>query len=241
MIGMVFELKEELLMKMTNERVGEYTDSDKVQLDKVSSVSISETLVRKIKDFILPLVENCKAHEPNDDLRIAGAPGVKTGNKFVVAPDLKCETRNSTIFWTEVKDKCQRFFLPDMGADIHQVLGCYDINKHNNESVIKIFQDPPFQDCIVAGNDPQWYRSRWDKFLENPYSNLLSKLAQLNNSKQYPMLSPQRSRYDSMNISDFHIDIIILLDLDKLKNLISQVGKKSINYKYSGKPQRSQK
>ena len=223
-------------MKIINEREGEYTDRDKVQLDKVSSVSISKTLVQKIKDLILPLVENCEEYEPNSDLRIAGAPAVKIGNKLVIAPDLKCETKNGNIFWIEVKDKCQRFFLPDTGADIHQVLGWYDINKHNNEPVLVIFQDPPFQQCIVAGQDPQWYRRRWDKFSGNPYGNWLSILTELDNSKQYPKLSPERSRNDSMHICYFHIDKMIPLDLDILKNLISQVDKDEV-WNSLGKPQ----
>jgi hypothetical protein len=215
-------------MPITNERNGDYTSQNKEQLGKADSVKISKTLVRQVYDLVLPLVEVCEEYEPDKTLRLSGAPAVKINEKLVIAPDLKCTTKNGNIFWIEVKDKCQRFFMPDTGADVHQVLGWYDINKYNKEPVLVIFRDPPLEKCVVGGQNTDKYTERWNKFSGQPYGNWLSNLLVLNNRTSYPKLYPERSRQDVMHICYFHIENMISIDLNVLKQKILEVDAQSV-------------
>jgi hypothetical protein len=98
------------------------------QEEKGKSIISSKTLVSIIKEKILQIqnVASCEQYEPDESLRVNGAPAVRLpSGKLAIAPDLKCTLQNGKIFWVEVKDKCQRFYKPDTGADLHQILGFY--------------------------------------------------------------------------------------------------------------------
>ena len=142
----------------------------------------AKNLVEKIQKQILKVKEvvSCEQYEPDESSRINKAPAVKLPNgKLVIAPDLRCQLNNNKTFWIEVKDKCQRFFKPDTGADLHQILGFYQINNELNEPVLMIFQDASKDDCCVTTNKKKNllafknFKKRWVDRNEKKIRNLL--------------------------------------------------------------------
>jgi hypothetical protein len=210
-------------MPVHNNRSQTYIHT-KEQENKNDSISTSKKLVKDIQKIFLENQEilSCEEYEPDDSLRINGAPAIKLPNgKLVIAPDLKCKMIDGTIFWIEVKDKCQRFFKPDTGADLHQVLGFYQINKLLKEPVLMVFKDASFNECSVSGENISdelklKYKNRWNLFKGLPYANWLNNCLSIDNLNKYPMINEEKSRNISMYIFYFHINSFKLLDVKEV-------------------------
>lgn len=200
-------------MNVINNRNNTYIHTHNKQENKNASISSSKILVETIQKIILKTkrVISCEQYEPNQSLRINKAPAVRLPNgKLVIAPDLKCKLDNNKIFWIEVKDKCQRFFKPDTGADLHQLLGFYQINNELNEPVLMIFKDASRDDCNVVTNKNKNIENnfikRWELFNGEPYGEWLNNCLILDKRNKYPLVAFERSRKIPIFIFYFYIN-----------------------------------
>lgn len=187
-----------------------YTDDNKTQLNKEESVSKSKTLVMNIIEKLKGHLKTCVAYEPSDkSLRIHNAPAVEIApNQLVIAPDIFCETKDGKRFWIEAKDKCQRFYPPDTGADLHQVLGWYKINKYLNEPVLVIFKDEPLEKCSkknASDKAKKDFENRWNLFNGKMYGAWLDEIIQPTTQPMYPKIFFERSRNIPIYILYFYI------------------------------------
>lgn len=190
----------------------DYSKSSTKQGDKESSLKKSKDFVREVISIFSPFLKVCNEYE--GDSKINGAPAVDLGeDKKAIAPDVYCELKDGRKFWIEVKDKPQRFFHPDTGADIFQVLGWYYISKLRKEPVLVIFRDPDLNSCLpgfkVDKSLIDKFTLRWELFSGKYYGNYLSEL--LHFSKNYPKISEERSR--NLTLSIFYFSINKMIDL----------------------------
>lgn len=206
-----------------------YKHSGKFQASKKYSLGKSKELVKEIQSMFKPYLKECEEYEPNEKLRIHGAPAVMLPSQnLAIAPDLKCLTHDNRTFWIEVKDKAQRFFFPDTGADLHQVLGWYDINRFLNEPVLVIFKDPDYESCLPKGEVKDSYiknfKNRWNKFEGSYYGNWLNELMKLDYKLKYPCIfTDERSREMEMNILYFHVNKMKKID-GNISNLLKDLS-----------------
>lgn len=214
-----------------NDRNDTFIHESGVQEKKENSILNSKGLVYKIEQLFKTNtdIKSIEQYEPNETLRINGAPAVKlpTG-ELVIAPDLKCELKDGTIFWIEVKDKCQRFFKPDTGADLHQILGFYQIDFCLNQPVLMVFQDSTLTRCSVSNASDtlkEKFRKRWELFNGEPYGNWLRNCLILNDNSKYPMIAKERSRDLEMYIFYFNIYTLGKIDPIKCLNTLKDVKK----------------
>ena len=192
-----------------------YNNCDSVQASKEKSLLISKDLVKDVKELFSPYLSSCELYEPNENLRIKNAPAVRVNERLVIAPDIKCITNSGKVFWIEVKDKAQRFYYSDTGADLHQVLGQYDINKYLNEPVLVVFKDPDLNSCIpkkASKPSIDKFRKRWELFGGNLYGGWLCDLLFCNNKLKYPCVFEEKSRELKMNILYFDINKMSKID-----------------------------
>jgi hypothetical protein len=215
------------------------------QENKNDSIASSKILVKTIREKILQLkdVATCEEYEPNDDnLRIKGAPAVRLPNgKLVIAPDLKCTSKSGKVFWVEVKDKCQRFYKPDTGADLHQILGFYQINNELDEPVLMIFQDAALNACFAKTADDtakQRFTTRWNLFGGQPYGNWFCNCIQQNSKFHYPLLALEKSRDNEMYI--FYFSVYNLQPIN-FEQIFSTIPSASNNIKISAFSQTQEK
>lgn len=220
-------------MQIHNNRTDDYGHQDGVQANKEDSIKISKKLVSEIKKLIEPYVQSCEEYEPDKDLRINGAPAVKVQNgKLVIAPDIKCISKKGEVFWIEVKDKCQRFYQPDTGADLHQVLGWYEINKELQEPVLLVFKDASESECTAKklenmqqamyDNKLEIFKQRWNRFSGALYGNWLSKCITFSNEPKYPFVTLERTRNMPINIFYFHVDNMLKIE-DNIKSIFDSL------------------
>ncbi len=204
-----------------------YTDSSITQGDKINSINKSKEFVEEVIKTFSPFLKVCIEYD--GETKINGAPAVDLGdNKKAIAPDVYCELNDNRKFWIEVKDKPQRFFHPDTGADIFQVLGWYYISKIRKEPILVIFKDPDLNSCLpnfkVDKNLIEKFTLRWENFGGHMYGNYLSELLQI--SDGYPKISEERSR--DLSISIFYFSIKKMIDLSiNVEGLIEDL---KINY-----------
>lgn len=217
-----------------NNRNGAYQHADQ-QENKSDSIKASKKLVKAIQNKVKSIdgIQTCEQYEPSQDLRIHNAPAVRLPNeKLVIAPDLKCTTNDGKIFWIEVKDKCQRFFRPDTGADLHQILGFYQINNILNEPVLMIFRDDTLQQCYGKNADDSsktQFKKRWDLFQGEPYGNWIDQCILPSNPPRYPLLSFEKSRGMHMYIFYFHVNNLKTIDFESIPyNIPSKSANSSI-------------
>lgn len=185
------------------------------QAGKRFSVSKSKTLVSEVQALVSPFLKECLPYTPPKEDCIGDAPAVRLSTgKLAIAPDLRCVTLAGKVFWIEVKDKAQRFYFPDTGADLHQVLGWYDIEKDSGEPVLVIFRDPALESCLprenVAADRLAAFKSRWERFSGKFYGNWLSTC--LERHPKYPRIMTERSREMEMNILYFPVSSMRLLE-----------------------------
>lgn len=204
-----------------------YNNGGVLQSDKVSSVKKSKELVNEVYNLVKTHLKECEIYEPNNELRIHDAPAVKLpSGKLAIAPDIRCKTSNNKIFWIEVKDKAQRVYFPDTGADLHQVLGWYDINKELEQPVLIIFKDPDCNSCLprnpVKKDVEERFKERWNKFQGEMYGEWLSILLCLDEDKKYPCVFEERSRNIKMNILYFQVSKMRKIK-DELEDIIKNV------------------
>jgi hypothetical protein len=218
-------------MLIHNNREDDYGHKNRAQARKDDSIAQSKKLVNEVKALFKPYLQSCEEYEPEDDLKISGAPAVKIGDKLVIAPDLKCISKDGIVFWIEVKDKCQRFYKPDTGADLHQVLGWYQINKQLKEPVLLIFQDSTIEKCTVKKptnmddttykNLKESFEGRWGKFNGKLYGNWLQVCIKKNTINKYPIIAEERSRDMSMTIAYFHLDTMMTIE-EGIESLVAE-------------------
>jgi hypothetical protein len=209
-----------------NKRV-DYGDYEDGQANKSESLNKATVFVKEIIENISPLLDSCDYYD--SEKKLGGAPTVELPSKeIVIAPDIICKTHKGKIFWIEAKDKSQRFYKPDTGADIFQVYGWYKIWSELHQPVYVVFKDPKFNSCLPRKKvEQKWideFKNRWDLFQGNPYGGWLSELLVLKNG--YPQIFDERSRDKPMSILYFHIllmknsikweDIIKSVDNDKI-------------------------
>lgn len=185
-----------------------YTKSGGVQTGKDDSIHEAKGLVSEVHALLAPLLKSCEIYEPDEKSRIKGAPAVALPNlKLAIAPDLKCETRGGNTFWVEVKDKPQRVYFPDTGADVHQVLGWYDIQRATAHPTLLVFRDPPIE-TMRQGTAPAdvWsrFQERIKRYSGKLYGGWLSEA--LVYRSNHPMICAERSRDMPMHIFYFHVD-----------------------------------
>jgi|LWDU01.1.fsa_nt_gi hypothetical protein len=218
-------------MAVVNNRQSSYVNKNGIQESKQDSVDGSKKLVKQIMAKVMPFLKSCEEYEPDESLRINKAPAVKVNNGLAIAPDLRCITNSGKIFWIEVKDKCQRAYFRDTGADLHQVLGWYDINKECHEPVLMVFCDASFEECLPKEkqNDANFiamYRPHWDKFSGRPYGNWLS-VCLTEDETSYPKIFDEHTRDSQAYICYF--DINKLLPLDEIwKDLVDQIESNTV-------------
>lgn len=197
-----------------------YNKNNCGQAGKWYSIKKSKVLVRQVKEMFEPYLKSCEEYEPEEDLRINQAPAVKVNGKLVIAPDLKCTTFDDKIFWVEVKDKAQRFYFSDTGADLHQVLGWYDINYYLQQPVLIIFKDPDLEKCMPKNvkNDNliKNFKKRWESFDGDLYGGWLNNLIKIDSTKKYPCIYKERSREQEM--------YILYFDINKMKKIKTNIG-----------------
>ncbi|CAM1341004.1 hypothetical protein [Tenacibaculum aestuarii] len=204
----------------------DYIDSQEGQGSKNYSLQKASQFVLDIKEEISPLLAECIVYD--SEKKLGNAPCVELPNgKLAIAPDLRCVTKKGNVFWFEIKDKSQRFFYPDTGADIFQVYGWYNTFKFYEEPVFILFKDPDFESCLP--NRPnekkkKEFKTRWDSFSGKPYGAWLGDLLELQNG--YPRVFEERSRDLKMYILYFLIAKMNPVD-DWLK-LINEVDNKAI-------------
>ncbi|MDT0676460.1 hypothetical protein [Autumnicola musiva] len=204
-----------------------YIDSDEPQGTKGHSLKKANDFVLSIRDEIAPLLEECIIYESKK--RLGKAPSVELPNgKLAIAPDIRCVTKAGNVFWFEIKDKAQRFYYPDTGADIFQVYGWYKINKEFQEPVFVLFQDPDFESCLPK-NPPyaklESFKARWERSEGKPYGNWLSNLLVL--KKKYPRVFSERSRNLEMYIMYFLVEK--MEKVTSYQDLIYEVDNKKIS------------
>lgn len=190
---------------MTLNQRKEYDDNTEGQGSKKNALVKANDFVDTVMSGIGPLLAACTKYE--SELKLSNAPAVQLpGGKLAIAPDVKCVTKKGKVFWIEVKDKSQRFFYPDTGADLFQVYGWYNIAKFYGEPVYVLFKDPAFESCLPEKTDPvkkEQFRKRWDLFGGAPYGGWLSDL--LVPDERYPRIFPERSRELFMYILYFRV------------------------------------
>jgi len=206
----------------------DYKDSKIGQGSKDFSLDKASKFVAFIHSQISPLLSECIYYD--SDKKLGNAPCVELPNgKLAIAPDLRCVTKNGNVFWIEVKDKSQRFYHPDTGADIFQVYGWYNIFKYFNEPVFVLFKDPAFESCLPP-NPPESrmseFKSRWELFSGETYGAWLSELLKLDG--RYPRVFKEHSREMIMYILYFRValmstvsDFNILIDAVDNKTIIN--------------------
>lgn len=205
-----------------------YTLTRDTQAEKDFSISKSKELVKVIIELMSPHLKVCKEYEPDsNDLRINKAPAVRLPDgELAIAPDIYCKTKNDEIFWIEVKDKAQRFYFSDTGADLHQVLGWYEINKQLNQPVLIIFKDPDFEDCLPSAPSKETkdrFKIRWELFNGKFYGNWLNNLITLDSATKYPCIFKERTRAQSINIMYFNIFSMNEIDYTFIKKLPKEI------------------
>jgi hypothetical protein len=191
-----------------NKRV-DYGDFEIGQANKDESLRKATGFVKEIMDEISPLLDSCEYYD--SEIKLGGAPAVKLpSEEVVIAPDIRCRTKEGKVFWLEAKDKSQRFFYPDTGADIFQVYGWYKIWQELEQPVFVVFKDPDYDSCLPRGYvDPDFiesFKKRWDTFEGKPYGAWLSELLVVENN--YPRILFEKSREKSMYIFYFRIELM---------------------------------
>ena len=204
----------------------DYNDSSQGQGSKEFSLKKANQFVLDIKEDISPLLSECIVYDSVK--KLGNAPCVELPNgKLAIAPDLRCVTKQGNVFWFEIKDKSQRFYYPDTGADIFQVYGWYNTFKYYEEPVFVLFKDPSFSSCLPRNpnkNKEREFKNRWDRFLGKPYGAWLGDLLQLKSN--YPRVFEERSRDLRMLIMYFLVsEMNPILDWS---SLIDAVDSKSI-------------
>lgn len=211
---------------VVNNRNDAYKHSSE-QEKKDESLTGSKNLVKIIQRRLQQLdnIACCVEYEPDMSLRIAGAPAVRLPNgKLVIAPDLRCLLKDGRTFWVEVKDKCQRFYKPDTGADLHQILGFYQINKILHQPVLMVFQDAKEEECLVKNaNETQKkkFKQRWLKFEGEPYGGWIKECLTLDKNNNYPLVAFEKSR--TVPIFIFYFSVYKLKKLD-FTNILSTIN-----------------
>lgn len=195
------------------------------QADKDSSLLLSKKLVVEVKELFEPYLLSCELYEPERNLRIGNAPAVEINGKLVVAPDIKCITKTGQVFWIEVKDKPQRFYYSDTGADLHQVLGWYDINKFLKQPVLVIFKDPDLNACVpqnASCEKIEQFEKRWGLFKGAIYGGWLMDLLYYDNKAKYPCIFAERSRNIIMNI--LYFDISRMIKINNIQEIVLNIN-----------------
>ncbi len=200
----------------------DYGADDEQQGSKSNSLTLASKFVKEIIEEITPLVDSCIYY--NSEIKLGNAPAVELPNgKKAIAPDILCLTKNGKRFWIEVKDKSQRFFHPDTGADLFQVYGWYNINKFLGEPVFVLFKDPPFDDCLprtkVSDDRISSFKSRWINFGGSPYGSWLSNCMAL--TENYPRIFKERTRNEMMYI--IYFSVFSLAKVTSWEAIIKQV------------------
>lgn len=136
-------------------------------------------------------------------------------------------TKDDKVFWIEVKDKAQRVFFQDTGADLHQVLGWYDINENLKEPVLVIFKDPDYLSCLPKSKNTDEdviarFKKRWDKFNGDYYGNWLTSLLKIDKTLKYPCIFSERSRDIDMNILYFHINKMVKIE-ENISKILKEI------------------
>lgn len=183
----------------------DYNDSSIGQGSKDYSLKLASKFVVNVQEQISPLLKECIVYDSEKTL--GNAPCVELPNgKLAIAPDLRCVTKNGNVFWFEIKDKSQRFYYPDTGADVFQVYGWYNTFKYFEEPVFILFKDPDFESCLprkTSESKIKTFNERWSRFNGEPYGGWLSDLLELNNN--YPRIFEERSRDLRMYILYFMV------------------------------------
>jgi hypothetical protein len=204
----------------------DYDDSTDGQGSKNHSLEKASQFVKFIHSLISPLLSECIYYE--SEKKLGNAPSVELPNgKLAIAPDLRCVTNNGNVFWIEVKDKSQRFYHPDTGADIFQVYGWYNIFKYFSEPVFVLFKDPAFESCLPKSPSKDRlteFKARWDLFNGETYGGWLSDL--LVSDGKYPRVFQEHSRELIMYILYFRV--ALMTKVSDFNTLISAVDNKSI-------------
>ncbi|MDO8591016.1 MAG: hypothetical protein Q7R65_03510 [bacterium] len=189
---------------MTLNRRREYKDSAVGQAAKSLSLDKASIFVEEIMKVLSPKLKECVYFESEKMLGKAPAVELSSG-KLVIAPDIRCTTFSDRVFWVEAKDKSQRFFKPDTGADLFQVYGWYQVWKDFNEPVFVVFKDPEYEQCLprkeVSAELKHEFRIRWEMFKGLPYGGWLSQI--LDEDKGYPQIFVERTREMPMYIFYF--------------------------------------
>lgn len=185
------------------------------QAGKQFSVKKSKALVSEVQALVSPFLKECLPYTPPKEDCIGEAPAVRLPDgRLAIAPDLRCVSLAGKTFWIEVKDKAQRFYFPDTGADLHQVLGWYDIEKDCSEPVLVAFRDPALESCLprgyVTADRLASFKSRWSRFSGKFYGDWLSSCLQ--SIPGYPRIMHEKSREMEMNILYFPVNSMRLLD-----------------------------
>lgn len=185
-----------------------YAAEHDTQATKSRSLSQAKALVLSVQAQLAPHLKSCEIYEPDQAHRIAGAPAVNIGGQLMIAPDLRCVTHDGQVFWVEVKDKSQRMAHPDTGADLHQCLGWYMLNRVLGQPVFLLFQDPadPREGLSANASAAQRadYTERWGRFGGKPYGAWIGDA--IKPKSGYPFVSQDRSRNKPMSILYFAID-----------------------------------
>lgn len=176
---------------------------------------------------VSPLVDSCEYYD--SEKKLGNAPAIELPNEeLVIAPDIRCKTHEGKIFWIEAKDKSQRFFYPDTGADIFQVYGWYKVWSVLHQPVFVVFKDPNYDSCLPRNHvEQKWinnFKGRWDLFNGEPYGEWLSELLILENN--YPKIFSERSRERPMFILYFQISL--MRSNLNWENIVNQVGNDTI-------------
>ncbi|MBI9055454.1 MAG: hypothetical protein JEY96_16650 [Bacteroidales bacterium] len=204
----------------------DYIDSNASQGSKDHSLKLAGQFVIEIQKQISPLLQECIIYD--SEKKLGNAPCVELPNgKLSIAPDLRCITNAGNVFWFEIKDKSQRFYYPDTGADIFQVYGWYNIFKYYKEPVFVLFKDPAFESCLPRNTNQgklNEFKVRYDLFNGGPYGNWLGKLLQLENN--YPRVFEERSRSLKMYILYFLVNK--MYKVENWQSLIDDVDKMKI-------------
>ncbi|MDD5546405.1 MAG: hypothetical protein PHO67_04510 [Candidatus Omnitrophica bacterium] len=181
--------------EMTLNKRNDYGDYQFGQADKGNSLTKATDFVKEIVKDASPFLDACEYY--NSEKKLGKAPAVELpGGKLVIAPDVICRTKKGNIFWIEAKDKSQRFYKPDTGADLFQVYGWYKVWSKLNQPVFIVFKDPDFDSCLprktVDRKLVETFKKRWELFKGRPYGGWLNTLLVL--QEQYPQIFAERSR-----------------------------------------------
>lgn len=204
----------------------DYDDATDGQGSKKYSLRKASEFVKSIHERISPHLHECIYYESQKTSGNAPCVELPDGT-LAIAPDLRCTTKEGNVFWIEVKDKSQRFYHPDTGADVFQVSGWYNIFKYFGEPVFVLFKDPDFNSCLPRNPDTQrkeQFKVRWDKFSGNPYGGWLSDLLILDG--KYPRVFEERSRTSKMYI--LYFSILKMNRIDDPSSLIQRVDNKDV-------------